>query len=370
MRIAFISPFIYRYWRGIERFTVRLSNVLAKTDRDMRITILTWQEKSPKGIDGLADRVEIHNVPYFRYYRSIAAIPFYAADLLRNRYDVVNIFFAGYGEAEALRFLRLTRRQKFNIIFQYPYSHAPHQYIEFQKSALIDKADCVISPSKFVAEEIEKFCGKKSKIIYNGVDCDNFYSDGELRKKTRSALCISEGDRVILTISALEERKGIQKVIRVLPILGKKVKNVKYVIVGEGPYEPQLKNLTKDMGMEEQVVFVGGKENIQPFYCMADLFVLLSYGEGMPLAVLSAMASWLPVIASKQKPFDEIIKDGAGYLVDDTDPEAISEAISNLFMNDSLREKMRQSARACVVDNFDINKTALQYRQLFRSQAQ
>src|SRR3990167_4986403 len=92
-----------------------------------------------------------------------------------------------------------------------------------------------------------------------------------------------------------------------LPILGKKVKNVKYVIVGEGPYEPQLKNLTKDMGMEEQVVFVGGKENIQPFYCMADLFVLLSYGEGMPLAILSAMASWLPVIASKQKPFDEII---------------------------------------------------------------
>ena len=88
----------------------------------------------------------------------------------------------------------------------------------------------------------------------------------------------------------------------------------------------------------------------------------------MPLVILSAMGCQLPVIVSNRRPFDEIVKEGTGCLIDDENPEDVSATIANLLLNDDLRKQIGRRARSYAVDNFCINKTAREYMRLFESQ--
>ncbi len=368
MRIAFISPFVYRFKRGIERFTLELAKELTEKDEFLKITILTWQEKRPCRLIDLPERIKIFSVPYFRYYRSKWAVPFYFSNLLKGHYDIVNIFFAGYGVAETLTLLSLFKEQRFNIIFQYPYSLVPHRYREFNRFNLVHRADRIISPSKFIADSVKESFGIESKIIHNGLKSEQFCPNNELRKKMRSKFGFSEEDKILLTIAAFEERKGIQKVIKALPLLNNTVKDVKYVVLGRGLYEPQLKNLIKEMELEKQVFLTGITDNPYPFYCMADIFLLLSYEEAFPLVLPEAMGCGLPVIVSKRRPFDEIVRGDVGRMVNDEDPKAVSVAIADLLLNHDLRMQMGKAARIYAVNNFSWEKIVDEYYRFFRLQ--
>src|SRR4051812_5617289 len=100
MRIAFIHPFLFRFPRGIERFLFNLANALAR--RGVEVEILTWRWPEPVVIDTLDARVRTRVLPTSRYFAARCIIPWYTYHLLRENYDFVWIFFAGYGEAEAL----------------------------------------------------------------------------------------------------------------------------------------------------------------------------------------------------------------------------------------------------------------------------
>src|SRR2546423_1389729 len=147
MRVAFIHPFLYRYPRGIERYTISLANALARTG--VEVHILTWRWPQPVQIDTLDPQVQVHLMPTSRYYAARAVVPFYAWDLLRHAYDFVWIFFAGYGEAQALG---LARRMPFGIVFHYPFAEVPHRYDEFRRHRLAQRATLLVSVSQFVAD--------------------------------------------------------------------------------------------------------------------------------------------------------------------------------------------------------------------------
>ena len=371
MRIAFISPFLFRCRRGVERFTIELSNKLVKISSDIEVDILTWQEKKLKNIDigCIQERVKILKVPYSRYFQSKCAVPFYFINLLKGHYDSVNIFFAGYGEIAALKLLSLFRNQKVNIIFPYLYSLVPHRYQEFTKCKFIDKADKIISVSKFVADGVKEFCARESQVIHNGFDKELFYPDKETGDRLRFELGFSKDDKILLTVAALEEIKGIQKVIRTLPLLSRRLNNLKYVIVGSGPYEPSLKDIIKETNSGQQVFLVGEQDNLQAYDSMADLVLLFSRAEAFGMVLLEAMGCQLPVVVPKVRPYNEIVKEGTGVFVDASNSQEVCSAIENLLLDENLRRKMGQKARAHVVENFAWDKIARQYYQLFLSQA-
>src|SRR5260370_17935723 len=115
LRVTFIHPFLFRYARGIERYTFNLANELAR--RGVEVHLVTWKWPQPLKIDEIDSSIRIHRLPTSRYFAAKAIVPFYLWHLLRHRYDFVWIAFAGYGEAEALR---LSRIQPFRILFHYP----------------------------------------------------------------------------------------------------------------------------------------------------------------------------------------------------------------------------------------------------------
>src|SRR5581483_5216358 len=212
MRVALIHPFLFRYARGIERFTFNLSNALSA--RGVEVHLLTWQWQDKVQIDLLRECIQVHVMPTSRYYAAQAVIPFYAWHLARQKYDWVWIYFAGYGEAQALT---LSRHQRFGIVLHYPLAQVPHRYREFQKYGLARRAAQIVSVTQYVAQGADVFFGRQSAVIYYGVETERFKPDPRRRQTLRKSLQIEADAPLLVTAAALEERKGVQWILRALP---------------------------------------------------------------------------------------------------------------------------------------------------------
>jgi glycosyltransferase involved in cell wall biosynthesis len=359
MRVAIIHPFLYRYARGIERFTFNLANALAR--RGIEVHLLTWRWQQPIRIDALDPRVQVHWMPTSRYYAAKAIVPFYAWHLLTHRYDFVWIYFAGYGEAEALT---LARRQRFGIVFHYPLIQVPHRYREFQRYGLARRAARIVSVSRYVADGVREFCGRDSMVIYNGVDVSRFNPDPDVRTQHRAELGFEEADYVLLSVAALEERKGIQRVIDALPQVLATHPKTKYIVVGEGPYRSTLEAKIANLGLDAVVKLAGERADIFPYYNGADVFLLLSSGEALPIAPLEAMAMQLPVIAAQQPPFDELLAPEYGVMVNEQDARRVASAINGLLGDDARRHAMGEQGRARILADFTWERVAEQYQKV------
>ncbi len=90
-RIVILSPFIFRYFRGIERSSIHLANEFARLG--YRVTFMTWEGKEKEPISPLDPRVRLVKIPYVRYFRSFWAAPFYIRDFIQQSHDVAIVFF-------------------------------------------------------------------------------------------------------------------------------------------------------------------------------------------------------------------------------------------------------------------------------------
>lgn len=118
------------------------------------------------------------------------------------------------------------------------------------------------------------------------------------------------------------------------------------MLVGGGQERQALQELVKELDLEERVTFVGKVSNGEvPKYMVAsDVFVLPSLSEGFPLVTLEAMASGLPIVATKVGGLPEIVKDGDnGFLIEPKNPEQIAEKVLSLLVDEELREKISRN---------------------------
>jgi glycosyltransferase involved in cell wall biosynthesis len=364
LRVALIQPFLFRYARGIERYTFSLANALA--ERGVEVHLLTWKWSQPLKIDQIDSRVRVHLLPTSRYFAARAIIPFYARHLSKQAYDFVWIAFAGYGEAESLK---LARKQPFGIVFHYPLAQVPHRYREFQRYGLAQRAAQIVSVSEYVADGVREFFGRESKVIHHGVDAERFKPDEEARRTKRKELSVEVDAPLLVTAAALEERKGIQWVLRALPKILESFPEAIYLVLGGGDYRGALEKLASDLRIEERVRFLGEQEDVTPFYQAADISLILSRGEASSLSALESLACEVPVIAARRPPFDELIKDEYGVLVEEEDAAALSLVVERLLENSSDRRAMGQRGRAYVKEHFTWERAAEGYIRVMESKA-
>lgn len=362
LRVAIIHPFLFRYARGIERFTFNLANVLARSGVEMHL--LTWRWHSPIQIAQLEPWVQVHTLPTGRYFEASTIVPFYVWHLLTHRYDFLWIYFAGYGEAEALT---IARQQKFGVVFHFPYDEVPHRYREFQRFGLVQRAAQIVSVSRFVADGVRESLGLDSTVIHHGVDTQRFAPDPNARQQVRQSLGLDAETPLLLTAAALEERKGIQWVLRALPEVVRQCPQVAYIVVGDGDYRAELERITHALGLDRVVRFLGVRERVDPFYQAADLTLLLSHGEASSLTVLESLACAVPVITSQHPPFDELIESEHGIMVDENDASAVAAAINELLCDRPKRRAMGDAGRKHVLADFTWERVGNQYQQLLNS---
>jgi glycosyltransferase involved in cell wall biosynthesis len=138
------------------------------------------------------------------------------------------------------------------------------------------------------------------------------------------------------------------------------------LIVGSGDVAAWTRE-AQAHGVERWVTYLGGRADVVDLYRAADIFVFPSRGEGCPNAVLEAMASGLPVVATDVAGNREVLgEDGnAGWLVPAEDPAALAEAVATLLGSPSMRREVAMAARERILERFDIDRVGAQYLCLY-----
>lgn len=155
-----------------------------------------------------------------------------------------------------------------------------------------------------------------------------------------------EGCFVVGNIGRLSEQKGMKYYIDAIPKVLKEYPNARFVIAGNGTEEAKLKELSKNLGINEYLTFLGYRNDIQNLMSQLDLVVLSSLWEGLPLTPIEAFSVGKTVVATAVDGTPEVVKDGEnGLLVDARDSDQISQKIIWMMNNKSLRKEMELSAK-------------------------
>ena len=139
-----------------------------------------------------------------------------------------------------------------------------------------------------------------------------------------------------------------------------------FVIAGEGYLKLQLESKARDLGVKHAVHFLGRRLDVPKLLKAADIFAMPSLWEGMPIALLEAMVSARPVVATKVEGVEEIIKStNNGLLVPPADPQALSGAIKLLLSDSILRKNLASAARRTVEKFYTSDRMCEAYNRLF-----
>lgn len=362
MRIAFVHFYTLRLRRGIETLVLSLANALVTKGHD--VSILTASRTVSPLVIPLPS-VHVHEFPTFKYKEELTIVPFYIQHLLQYDYDAIVIFFADFGEAVALNFVRRWKKLNLNLYLCYPYSAAPHRYDSFNRSGLAEHAHRICADSSFVAAEAQSFFGRDVPVIPAGTDPVRFCPDPAKRSAFRKELGIGEDQVVLLNVSSLEERKGVHRVLRVLTRLQSVISGLRYLILGEGPMRGQLEEMAAKADGRAGVIFGGVTSDLVPFYNAADIFVMWSEHEANSVACLEAMACGLPVIATAGGGFLEVVDAESGILVTRGDEAAFEQAVLCLARDAERRTKMGKVARTNVIARYSWEHIADRAVQVF-----
>ena len=234
--------------------------------------------------------------------------------------------------------------------------------------------DSIIGVSSQI-ERTYKAEGERFRVtcIRNGIDLDgrSILTD---RWRTRNELGIDSETCLIGTIGRLTPVKGIPYLLEAARMLLLQGANVKVLVVGEGSIRSDLMTQTRDLGISKDVVFLGHREDTDALLQALDIFALPSLSEGIPMALLEAMAASRAVVASRVGGVPEIVEDGnEGFLVESMDVNGLAEKCLRLIQSPELAQKMGQAARARVERNFSAenmaHQVALLYKELVESKS-
>jgi glycosyltransferase involved in cell wall biosynthesis len=172
---------------------------------------------------------------------------------------------------------------------------------------------------------------------------------------------------VALFVGRLAPEKGIKFLLKAWKDVLKEFPQAQLLILGEGSEKENLLAQTQRLNLSESVEFKGVIKDISSFLAAADIFVLPSLAEGMPVALLEAMAWGLSAIASRVSGTVEVITSGKnGILVEPGDVPGLSRAIINLLADAELRRRISGAARKRVKESFSLEKMVESHLQLYR----
>jgi glycosyltransferase involved in cell wall biosynthesis len=143
---------------------------------------------------------------------------------------------------------------------------------------------------------------------------------------------------------------------------------VRLRLAGNGPGESSLREHAASIEFPECIVFEGAvnQDRIRTLYAAADLFCLPSFAEGIPVALMEAMAMGIPCVSTQITGIPELIRNGIdGLLVAPSDLEALIEALRRLIDDESLRERIAGSARARILEHYDLRHNAEELAEIF-----
>jgi N-acetyl-alpha-D-glucosaminyl L-malate synthase BshA len=211
---------------------------------------------------------------------------------------------------------------------------------------------------------------KSVRVLYNGVDTGRFRPDASNTAEIRHLLGVPESAKLILFVGSLMQYKGVDVLIRAIPVVLDSDPSAMVVIIGTGPQREDLMALRDSLGLHETVILAGFIPNseLADYENACEVLVLPSRRESFGIAALEAMACAKPVIGTRRGGLKETIDhEKTGLLVDPDDPRQLASAILRILNDERLAQYLGASGRRKVEAEFDwvsvANRTVALYRE-------
>lgn len=216
---------------------------------------------------------------------------------------------------------------------------------------VLSKCKFITSNNEDLINKINSLGIKKTTVIRNGVDTEKFCPRN--KKELRKKFGLPTDKKIILFVGWLIPRKGVNYLINAIPDVVKENKDVLFLILGEGPMRNELELLISELNIGLFVRFVGSKkpEEVPYWLSASDILVLPSLAEGMPNVVLEAMASEVPVVATRVSGTPELVKDGVnGYLIAPESSEEIADKLNKILAKPKAMKELGKNGRASLIE--------------------
>ncbi len=243
-------------------------------------------------------------------------------------------------------------------------------FIAMEKIGAFGVSKIICVSNRVMADGIRKKIAshKKFMLIQNGID----FNIENKRDEIRANYGIKSNDIVVAMVARLAYPKDpllfLQVAKETLRQNSGQVQDVKFILLGAGPLQKKCHDFVEANGLENKVLLLGEKDPIEAreMFFSFDIFVLLSHFEGMPITILEAMFSGLPVVASCVGGIPELIDDRyAGFLVRNNYFGEIKEKIEYLIKNPQIRNQMGEYNKEKAQTSFTLNKMVYQYEKLY-----
>ena len=197
----------------------------------------------------------------------------------------------------------------------------------------------------------------KVPVIYNGIDLGR---------------CIPKGDYglgdtpTLVHIGRFNEQKNHDLLLRAFQMVHQRFPQCRLQLLGDGELREATEKLAGELGLQDSVFFLGSQSNVYPYLAQADAFLLPSKYEGMPMTLIEAMGTGLPIVASAVGGVPDMLTDGESGLLVPCEAEAVSQAVIRLLESQPLRETLGKNALK-ESSRFSANHMAKQYLETYCS---
>jgi glycosyltransferase involved in cell wall biosynthesis len=216
----------------------------------------------------------------------------------------------------------------------------------------------------------EGFPARRVEVIYNGIDLSPYEDRGPDRDMVLRELGVVPGDLLVAQVARLVTIKDHATAIRTIEQLTRSRRDVCLVLVGDGPEAGLIEAMIRERGLAGRVRMLGRRLDVPRLLRAADLALLTSVSEGIPLSLIEAMAAGLPVVATRVGGVPEVVEEGrTGLLAPAGDHEALAGLLLRLAGDPDLRARMGRAGRERARELFSEDRMVAEYEQIYRELA-
>ncbi|MFQ5900424.1 MAG: glycosyltransferase family 4 protein [Thermodesulfobacteriota bacterium] len=211
---------------------------------------------------------------------------------------------------------------------------------------------------------------EKIEVIPLGLELKRFIEVDTLRDSFKRSIGLSVDSLLVGIVGRLVPIKAhkyfLEAVREIQKMGGLSPQGIKFIIIGDGELRGELERYTKELGIEDSVVFTGFRSDLPEIYADLDIVVLSSMNEGTPVSLIEAMASARPVVSTKVGGVADLVEDGkTGLLVEPGDSTGLARAISELLRDNEKRKSMGKEGRKRVYPEYDIENLVRRINLLY-----
>lgn len=208
--------------------------------------------------------------------------------------------------------------------------------------------------------------GGRITVVCNAVDVERYPASVD-RQAMRRRLGLTAEDHAMTMVGTFKRQKGHRYLIEAADPVSSCFPGLRILLVGDGELAGEIRSQVEAAGIGDRVRFLGSRRDIPEILAASDSFVLPSLWEGLPVALVEAMASRLPVIATAVSGTRQVVIDGeTGWVVPPGDPQALTDAVAQLLSNPARARAMAAAGRDRVARSFSAVGQAQRLAQLFR----